>query len=85
MCENNMEQQQERYERERRKRRPQGNLGYMRYRCIICRGVFVSDRPEAEAIKEARERYGPQIQPRDLGTLCPDCWRSWERMNGGVA
>lgn len=49
------------------------------YTCAACKQIFFSDRDDEEALQEARQVFGKEIDREPLEVVCDVCW---EKMVG---
>lgn len=47
------------------------------YTCANCRGEYLTERPDDEALAEAAEHHGGPIAEEDREVLCDDCHREY--------
>jgi hypothetical protein len=46
------------------------------YTCAMCKGEFVSDRPEGEAVDELKAIFGTTLEETECEEVCDVCWNT---------
>lgn len=45
-----------------------------KYTCAMCKGEFVKEVPDEEAMAEMRENFGKGFKQEDCDIVCDDCY-----------